>query len=323
MFVLEGLYERAHHPSLNLFDPSGLVTYGIAKGADCLFAAELQKAHDQCKALLSELEKIFKHPLDFLGKMGDEYVAKWNKYKSLMANPSLASQFQAGEMLGEVLLDVLLLILTVVDGVGLALKAAKYVAEIPELVRLAESLRGLKAARVGKGGGAVSELGEGADAAKGATQANQARQAEEISDAEDVAKSRMKYPDGIDPAEGSRLTKSIRSSLNIEGRNVAIAEANINGERQLLTGVSGKASPPGTVSAPTDPLFSTKPSGAMTRAFDSEVKILEDIAKDLPPDANGTISLYTERPPCLSCQSVIQQFQQRFPGINLNVTHGQ
>lgn len=61
----------------------------------------------------------------------------------------------------------------------------------------------------------------------------------------------------------------------------------------------------------------------MTRASDSGVKILENIAKDLPSDARGTISLYTERPPCLSCQGVIQAFQQRFPNVNLIVTHGQ
>lgn len=133
----------------------------------------------------------------------------------------------------------------------------------------------------------------------------------------------MKHPSGINAAEGARLTRSIRASLKIEGRNVAIAEARIEGSRRLVTGVSGKASPPGTVPAPSSPQFTTRASGAMTRAFDSEVKILEDIAKDLPPNARGTISLYTERAPCFSCQGVIQQFQSRFPGIKLNVTYGQ
>jgi len=133
----------------------------------------------------------------------------------------------------------------------------------------------------------------------------------------------MKYPEGIPPEEGARLTQAARDTYDIKGRNVAVAETNIDGSSQMLTSVSGKASPEGTVPAPTDPLFTTKPSGAMTRAYDSEVKILEDVAKDLKPDSQGTISLYTERPPCPSCRGVIQQFQDRFPGVQVIVTHGQ
>ncbi len=56
-------------------------------------------------------------------------------------------------------------------------------------------------------------------------------------------------------------------------------------------------------------------------ANDSEVKILEQIAKDLPSDAKGQISLYTEQQPCASCSlldpydpGVIQQFKNAYPG---------
>src|SRR6267378_2686052 len=133
----------------------------------------------------------------------------------------------------------------------------------------------------------------------------------------------MDFPNGIPPADGARLTSAVRSSLQLQGRNVAVAETNIGGRSQMLTAISGKASPSGTVPAPTNPLFPTKASGAMTRAFDSEVKLLESIAKDLPSNAEGTVSLYTERPPCLSCEGVIQAFQQRFPDVNLIVTSGQ
>ncbi len=139
-----------------------------------------------------------------------------------------------------------------------------------------------------------------------------------------------RFPAGIDAVEGARLTASIRRSLQIEGRNMAIAEANINGERQLVTGVSGKVSPQGTAPSPalTDRLFKWRDSGAQTRAYDSEVKILEQLGRDLPRDAQGTVSLYTERPPCASCggspafQGVIEQFQQRYPGVTVNVTSG-
>jgi hypothetical protein len=75
------------------------------------------------------------------------------------------------------------------------------------------------------------------------------------------------------------------------------------------------------VAAPSEPAFATKSSGAITRAFDSEVKILEDLARRLPPNAKGTVSIFTERPACASCRGVIQQFQLRFPGVKVIVTH--
>jgi len=70
------------------------------------------------------------------------------------------------------------------------------------------------------------------------------------------------------------------------------------------------------------PPSAARARGAIPTNVDSEVKILEDIAKDLPSDAKGTINLFTEREPCPSCKHVIKQFRERFPNIALNVTHG-
>jgi hypothetical protein len=53
----------------------------------------------------------------------------------------------------------------------------------------------------------------------------------------------------------------------------------------------------------------------------TEVKILE-VAKGLPTDARGTVSLFTERAPCGSCAGVIKQFEEMFPKIKLIVTNG-
>lgn len=55
--------------------------------------------------------------------------------------------------------------------------------------------------------------------------------------------------------------------------------------------------------------------------FDSEAKILEDIAHKLGDNRNavGNITLYTELAPCPSCQYVINQFRERYPNINLTV----
>lgn len=60
------------------------------------------------------------------------------------------------------------------------------------------------------------------------------------------------------------------------------------------------------------------------RMVDTEAKILEEIASRLGnnPNATGTIQLLTENPPCASCQSVFQQFRQRYPNINLKVLDG-
>jgi hypothetical protein len=134
----------------------------------------------------------------------------------------------------------------------------------------------------------------------------------------------MTYPNGIPKEEGARLTQDARSHFKFKkGGNVAVAETDIEGRApEVLYGVSGEASPGTTVPTPTNPLFKTKPSGAMRRDTDAEYKILEYLAKDLPPDAKGTISLYTEIAPCRSCGPVIDEFKRKFPGINLIVTHG-
>ena len=136
-----------------------------------------------------------------------------------------------------------------------------------------------------------------------------------------VSNTASKFSKGIRPLEGRRITQSIRNSLKVRGRNVAIAEVVINGKRKLYAAVSGKASPAGTVNKPTKRIFKTRPSGAMPRKNDTEVKILEEIAEGLSKKSKGKISIYTERAPCFSCQGVIEQFKKRFPDIELIVTY--
>lgn len=57
------------------------------------------------------------------------------------------------------------------------------------------------------------------------------------------------------------------------------------------------------------------------RLTDTESKILEEVASKLGNNtsATGAIQLFTERAPCASCKSVIAQFRQRYPNINLTV----
>lgn len=59
------------------------------------------------------------------------------------------------------------------------------------------------------------------------------------------------------------------------------------------------------------------------RDQDTEFKILEAITLRLGdnPGAAGTVALYTDLPPCASCQGVIEQFQKRYPRIRVTVLY--
>ncbi|CNB79066.1 Uncharacterised protein [Yersinia frederiksenii] len=57
------------------------------------------------------------------------------------------------------------------------------------------------------------------------------------------------------------------------------------------------------------------------RNTDSEYKILDNLADQLGNDtsAKGSVTIFTERPACGSCLGVVDQFQQKYPGIQVNV----
>lgn len=62
---------------------------------------------------------------------------------------------------------------------------------------------------------------------------------------------------------------------------------------------------------------------AWLRNVDTEHKMLEDIARKLQGNRNasGTIKLFTELPPCPSCQKVVREFCEMFKNINVEVVH--
>ncbi|WP_046469869.1 polymorphic toxin-type HINT domain-containing protein [Allosalinactinospora lopnorensis] len=111
-------------------------------------------------------------------------------------------------------------------------------------------------------------------------------------------------------------------------RNVAVADTNIEGfENTQRAGTSGPDRP-GSTPMPGQTRYNAD------RSADSEQKILEDIADELNPrdsngnypetrpDIEGSIDLYSERPPCSSCEGVIEQFEREFPNVEVNVRHG-
>lgn len=61
---------------------------------------------------------------------------------------------------------------------------------------------------------------------------------------------------------------------------------------------------------------------ALPRWFDTEYKILEDIASRLPdPAAKGTIRLYTNLEACPSCRGVMRQFLAAYPNVEMLVLY--
>jgi hypothetical protein len=129
----------------------------------------------------------------------------------------------------------------------------------------------------------------------------------------------------ISKKEGTKITKEMRDALQLEKKNIAISQSKIDGVTQTHTSISGSASPEGTVGPPANRTFhylTMREDGAMTRAFDSEIKILEDLAQKMTKDSTGTLHLFTEKYPCESCIFAIKQFKKRYPKVKVNITSG-
>jgi hypothetical protein len=142
-FDLEGVYELVHHPP-PLGNPALLPPYGIAQLVKlALGDRRLDEAHAQCVAMLGELKHILENPKKFLRQLGEhyeqDYAAKWANFKEQLSHRTLIGDFEAGRITGQVLLDVIMILLTVY---GAAELIAKVAAEIPELVNLVRGLRG-------------------------------------------------------------------------------------------------------------------------------------------------------------------------------------
>ncbi|RFM27921.1 deaminase domain-containing protein, partial [Deminuibacter soli] len=118
---------------------------------------------------------------------------------------------------------------------------------------------------------------------------------------------------------------AIRMAANVkEGANIAFIEGEVGGETFSSIGISGEASRPMAVGNPSNRVFVTKATGANQRMFDSEVKLFEDFAAKYgnTRDVSGTIKIVSERPFCVSCSGVTDQFRKMFPNIKVEVING-
>lgn len=122
-------------------------------------------------------------------------------------------------------------------------------------------------------------------------------------------------------ATGTRLAamaKAIQTATEArKGRNIGTMLYDVDGAAGELATISGPAARKGLVGMPSNPIFNPG-----LRDSDTEWKLLEEIATRVNQGSRGRISLYTERRPCDSCASVIREFREKYPDINLKVYYG-
>ncbi len=145
--LLAELYDSTRrNPGWTVWQPGGVAKYLTAQMLNEYFGEELHQAAEERDALWAEIKRVFENPGDFFGGMRDQYVKKFNRLLALSADPSPESQFQAGRVFGDLLMDVL-----VVIGAGAAV--AKVASKVPRLLKLAGKLKGKVALRRAVGAG--------------------------------------------------------------------------------------------------------------------------------------------------------------------------
>ena len=109
--------------------------------------------------------------------------------------------------------------------------------------------------------------------------------------------------------------------------NAAVAQINIDGlTTRKLVGHSQIDKAQGSFVGQGETKFESlklpnKKGDLIDRRVDSEYKILSNLADQLGSNrqAKGQVTIFTERPACLSCLGVVDQFIKRYPNIKVNV----
>lgn len=108
--------------------------------------------------------------------------------------------------------------------------------------------------------------------------------------------------------------------------NVAVAEVDIPGmPKQMAAHSSVNKDGKGLVGVGSGNFtykeLRNKKGDMISRKGDSEYKILDNLADQLGGNtsAKGTVTIFTEPPACGSCLGVVDQFQKKYPGIQVNV----
>ncbi|MFB7158864.1 deaminase domain-containing protein [Lysinibacillus sp. NPDC056232] len=146
----------------------------------------------------------------------------------------------------------------------------------------------------------------------------------------------------IDPKKDQQIIDKVAEARGQLGRrykekgNFAYAEVNISGVSKKDFYAHSRIQDhekniPGAEEfsfKPDNPTFKAtvapdKAGESFLRDVDTEYKILNDLAERLGTnyEAKGTIKLFTEKVVCDSCDQVIQQFNEKYPNIKIEVIH--
>ena len=212
--LLAELYDSTRrNPAWTVWQPGGIARYLTAQMLNEYFGEELHQAAEERDALVAEIKRVFANPGDFFGGMRDQYVKKFNRLLALSADPSPESQFQAGRVFGDLLMDVLAVI-----GTGAAV--AKVASKVPRLLKLAGKLKGKVALRsaVGAGEAEVAASRSGPPATKRASSsAKEPKPAAAETPATDPAViAKHKQELGLDPATNQYRPAEAETALRLE-----------------------------------------------------------------------------------------------------------
>jgi len=133
----------------------------------------------------------------------------------------------------------------------------------------------------------------------------------------------------VDPVAASRAHRA-KFDVSKEA-NVGYAELTLGRGNVRALGPAASGSGPGSLGVRSgryagDARVLQKQPGqhGFPRSNDSEVQLLEEAAKVLEanPKSQGVLRIFTENPPCASCQRVMARFLRDHPNIRIEVTHG-
>ena len=138
------------------------------------------------------------------------------------------------------------------------------------------------------------------------------------------------------PKQPGTVVQEVRTALKISPntRSLAYAEVNVQGLKEQIVGISGKADYGKTIPQRLGVRFAGNTSLKGQASLDAERKILEDLRARLSPTSKGEIDLFLDPSTqavkdfngipvggaCEFCSDAIMKFREDFPGIKLNVS---
>lgn len=122
------------------------------------FDREAREAFEERETLFKTVEYAFEHPGEVFHNIADGQMKKYEQFRSYRARNTLAGEFQAGVLFGDLLLDVLLIL----DGVTAIARIATKIPGLLKLLPRLEELSPILRKAIKSGGGALKDAGESA-----------------------------------------------------------------------------------------------------------------------------------------------------------------